>query len=236
MIQSSKLHLWSQKTLQNKPKRTHACWTALLSLRQLCGGALAKLLYSKVMWLCSVSLLLCTSEHSNSCLYLKELYPVLCCWLSLRKHSQDVHSIPFIFCFQLIYWTASILLSVIQFCECYHVQIFGTALILHLQWAMTSMWMLLMTQDTTTTVLVQLYQAESAIYSYSELSYVSAKLYRSSLDWWCIVQCAICRLRVFGSWDNTLHTIMQLTIELQARPTICCIRLVVWCKHFYHVL
>ena len=76
----------------------------------------------------------------------------------------------------LIYWTALILLSVIQFRECYHVQIFGTALILHLQWAMTSMWMLLMTQDMTTTVLVQLCQAESAIYSYSELSYVSAKL------------------------------------------------------------
>ena len=32
------------------------------------------------------------------------------------------------------------------------------------------------------TVLVQLGQAESANYSYSELSYVSAKLYRSSLD------------------------------------------------------
>ena len=43
--------------------------------------------------------------------------------------------------------------------------------ILHLQWAT-------MTQDMTTTVLVQLGQAESANYSYSELSYVSAKLYR----------------------------------------------------------
>ena len=35
---------------------------------------------------------------------------------------------------------------------------------------------LLKTQDTTTTVLGQLGQAESANYSYSELSYVSAKL------------------------------------------------------------
>ena len=38
------------------------------------------------------------------------------------------------------------------------------------------------TPDTTTTVLVQLVQAELANYSYSELSYVSAKLYRSSVD------------------------------------------------------
>ena len=35
---------------------------------------------------------------------------------------------------------------------------------------------------TTTTVLVQLGQAESANYSYSELSYVSAKLYRCSVE------------------------------------------------------
>ena len=38
------------------------------------------------------------------------------------------------------------------------------------------------TTTTTTTVLVQLGQAESANYSYSELSYVSAKLYRCSVD------------------------------------------------------
>ena len=40
---------------------------------------------------------------------------------------------------------------------------------MHLQWATT-------TQDTTTTVLIHLGQTESANYSYSELSYVSAKL------------------------------------------------------------
>ena len=42
-------------------------------------------------------------------------------------------------------------------------------------------------------LLVQLGQAELANYSYSELSYVSAKLYRSSVDWLCIVQGAICQ-------------------------------------------
>ena len=47
-----------------------------------------------------------------------------------------------------------------------HVQIIETASILHLQWAIYD----------TTTVLVQLGQAESVDYSYSELSYVSAKL------------------------------------------------------------
>ena len=71
----------------------------------------------------------------------------------------------------LIHWTAaSILLSVIQFRKCHHVQIIETASILHLQWVTTSMCMLL------------LVQAELADYSYSELSYVSAKLYRSSVD------------------------------------------------------
>ena len=77
----------------------------------------------------------------------------------------------------LIHCTASILLSVIQFRKCHHVQIIETASILHLQWAMTSMCTLLTTFDwDTTTVLVQLSQAESVNYSYSELSYVSAKL------------------------------------------------------------
>ena len=37
-----------------------------------------------------------------------------------------------------------------------------------------------------------LVQAESANYSYSELSYVLEKLYRSSVDLLCIVQGAIC--------------------------------------------
>ena len=43
------------------------------------------------------------------------------------------------------------------------------------------------------TLLVLLSQAELANYSYSELSYVSAKLYRISVDWQCIVQDTICR-------------------------------------------
>ena len=65
----------------------------------------------------------------------------------------------------LIHWTTSILLSVIQFrkFEFHYVQIIETASIFHLQWATTSMCTLLV-------------QAESANYSYSELSYVSAKL------------------------------------------------------------
>ena len=60
-------------------------------------------------------------------------------------------------------------LSVIQFRKFYYVQIIETASIFHLQWATTSMCTLLV-------------QAESANYSYSELSYVLAKLYRSSVD------------------------------------------------------
>ena len=64
----------------------------------------------------------------------------------------------------LIHWTASILLSVIQFLKCHHVQIIETFLFLHLQWATTSM----------CTLLVLLGQAELANYSYSELSYVSS--------------------------------------------------------------
>ena len=39
----------------------------------------------------------------------------------------------------LIHWTASILLSVIQFCKFHYVQIIGTASIFHLQWPTTSM-------------------------------------------------------------------------------------------------
>ena len=70
-----------------------------------------------------------------------------------------------------------------QFRKCQHVQIIETTSILYLQWATTSM----------CTLLVQFGQAESANYSYSELSYVSAKLYRSSVGWRCIVQGAICR-------------------------------------------
>ena len=58
-----------------------------------------------------------------------------------------------------------------QFHKCQHVQIIETTSILYLQWATTSM----------CTLLVQFGQAESANYSYSELSYVSAKLYRSSV-------------------------------------------------------
>ena len=57
-----------------------------------------------------------------------------------------------------------------QFRKCHHVQIIETASILHLQWATTSMCTLL------------LGQAKSADYSYSELSYVSEKLYGSSVD------------------------------------------------------
>ena len=79
-----------------------------------------------------------------------------------------------------IHWTASILLSVIQFRKCHHIQIIETASILHLQGSMC-------------TLLVLLGQAESAKCSYSELSYVSAKLYRSSVDWRCIVQGATSR-------------------------------------------
>ena len=78
----------------------------------------------------------------------------------------------------LIHWTASILLSVIQFRKFHYVQIIETASILHLQWT-TSMYMLLTTHDrqcTTTST------AESVNYSYSELSYVSAKLYTIDLD------------------------------------------------------
>ena len=44
-----------------------------------------------------------------------------------------------------------------------------------MQWATTSIYTLLTTHDTTT-VLVQLGQAESVNYSYSELSYVSVKI------------------------------------------------------------
>ena len=50
------------------------------------------------------------------------------------------------------------------------------------------------------TLLVQLGQADSANYSYSELSYVSAKLYTSSVDLRCIVQGSICR----GPWQLRL--------------------------------
>ena len=64
----------------------------------------------------------------------------------------------------LIHWTASILLSVIQFRKFHYVQIIETASIFHLQWATTSMCTLLV-------------QAELANYGYSELSYVLAKLY-----------------------------------------------------------
>ena len=58
----------------------------------------------------------------------------------------------------------------------------------YLQWATMSM----------CTLLIQLSQAESA--SYSELSYMSAKLYISSVGWQCIVQGAICR----GPWQLRL--------------------------------
>ena len=70
----------------------------------------------------------------------------------------------------LIHWTSSILLSAIQFRKCHHVQIIETPSILHLQWATTSMCTLL--------VLLGQATAKSANYSYSELSYMSAKLYR----------------------------------------------------------
>ena len=59
-------------------------------------------------------------------------------------------------------------------------------------------------------LLVLLGQAESANYSYSELSYVSAKLYRSSVDWRCIVQGAICP----GLWQLRLHC-MQYATEIE---------------------
>ena len=71
----------------------------------------------------------------------------------------------------LIHWTASILLSVIQFCKCHHVQIIETASIICTcngrQRACAPM----------CTLELLLGQAESANYSYSELSCVSAKLY-----------------------------------------------------------
>ena len=79
----------------------------------------------------------------------------------------------------LIHCTASILLSVIQFRKFHHIQIIKTASILHLQWAMMSMCTRMCT------LLVLLGQIhESVNYCYSELSYESAKLYRSSVDWW----------------------------------------------------
>ena len=53
----------------------------------------------------------------------------------------------------LIHWTASILLSFIQFCKFHYAQIIETASIFHLQWATTSMCTLLV-------------QAESDNYSY----------------------------------------------------------------------
>ena len=61
-----------------------------------------------------------------------------------------------------------------------------------------------MTQDTTTTVLVQLGQAELANYSYShgELSYVSAKLYRSRQK---------CRLTVHCTWRDLSRVLASKT-------------------------
>ena len=53
-------------------------------------------------------------------------------------------------------------------------------------------------------------QAESANYSYSELSYVSAKLYRSSLDWQRTVQGAIC----WGSRQLRLYALYATDIKL----------------------
>ena len=96
-----------------------------------------------------------------------------------------------------IHWTALILLSVIQFCKCHHI-IIETASILHLQGSMC-------------TLLVLLGQAKSANCSYSELSYVSAKLYRSSVDWWCIVQGTICR----GSRQLRLCIYMQYATDIK---------------------
>ena len=89
-----------------------------------------------------------------------------------------------------------------RFRKRHHVQIIETTSIFYLQWATTSM----------CTLLIQLGQAESANYSYSELSYMSAKLYRSSVGWQCIVQGAICRgprqlrLRIAcNATDTELH-------------------------------
>ena len=86
---------------------------------------------------------------------------------------------------------------------------------------MTSICMLLTTQDTTTSLVKLTWPCN---YSYSELSYVSAKPYRSSVDWQCIVQGAIClgpwQLRQYIACNNATD------IELQACLTMSCIRLV----------
>ena len=107
----------------------------------------------------------------------------------------------------LIHWTASILLSVIQFRKCHHVQIIETASILHLQWATT----------------IQLGQAESVNYSYSELSYMSEKLYRSSVNWQCIVQGAICR----GPQQLRLCITCNNATDIELHVHLCC-----WCSRY----
>ena len=110
---------------------------------------------------------------------LVKLCPLWCLYVSMFVYLYTLYRTSFRkFPRVLIHWTASILLSVIQFRKWHHVQIIETASILHLQWAMMSM----------CTLLVLLGQTELANYSYSKLSYVSAKLYRSSENWRCIVQ------------------------------------------------
>ena len=97
-------------------------------------------------------------------------------YMYLVRHS--INKYPCI----LIHWTGSILLSVIQFRKCHHVQIIETASILHVQCMGDNGHV-----HDMTTVLVQLGQAQLVHYSYSELNYVSAKLillllvYRSSI-------------------------------------------------------
>ena len=139
----------------------------------------------------------------------------------------------------LIHWTASILLSVIQFRKCHHLQIIQTV---HLPTS-TSMCTLLTTHDSTA-VLVQLGQAESVNYSYSELNYVSAKTdsfaTRSvhcgkNAIWRGPRQLRLCiasnnatdiELHVHTYAVNVADHELHSTQLVKAHPTMCCICLV----------
>ena len=75
----------------------------------------------------------------------------------------------------LIHWTASFDFAMRnQFRKCHHIQIIETT-ILYLQWATTR-------HEHVYVASTAWSSCESANYSYSELSYVSAKLCRSSVD------------------------------------------------------
>ena len=122
------------------------------------------------------------------CIYLS-IY--LCLYICIVRHS--INKCPRV----LIHWTAFDFAMHHRFRKHHHVQIIETTSIFYLQWATRSLCMLL----------TLLGQAKPANYSYIELSYVSAKLYRSNVDWRCIVQGVICR----GPRQLELHAIMQLT-------------------------